>query len=351
MSNFVRLSKYFFLGVGSMLLFALSACSSGVPAASPTAAAVGNTAASTTKLKVVSTVSPIVNILYNVGGERIDLLGIIPEGTDSHTFEPAPSDATKLAQGDLIFVNGLSLEDPTKKLAQANLKNGAELIELGPQTIKESDYVYDFSFPKEGGKPNPHLWMNPMFALRYAEIARDNFVRRDPANAEYYNKNFEAFKARITELDDAIKVSIGTIPEKNRKLLTYHDSFAYFAPRYGITVVGAIQPSDFGEPSAKEVADLITQIKREGVPAIFGSEVFPSKVLEQIAKESGAKYIDTLRDDDLPGAPGDALHSYFGLMVEDVTTMTDALGGKSDAMKAVQTGNVTGLDKGITQPQ
>lgn len=114
-------------------------------------------------------------------------------------------------------------------------------------------------------------------------------------------------------------------------------------------VMGAIQPSNFSEPSAKEVANLITQIKQEGVPAIFGSEVFPSKVLEQIRRESGAKYVDTLRDDELPGQRGEPRHSYIGLMVEDVTTMTRALGGNPDAMKAVDTTNIPGPDLNVNQ--
>ncbi len=328
--------------LGCVVLALIPAC-----AAQPTRVS----STTNTKLQVVSTVSPIVNIIYNVGGERIELVGIVPEGTNSHTFEPAPSDAARLAQADLIFVNGLQLEEPTKKLAEANKKASAELVELGPQTIQAADYIYDFSFPKQEGKPNPHLWMNPMFALHYAEITRDNLVRRDPTNADYYNKNFTAFQARINELDTAITTAVGTIPEKNRRLLTYHDSFAYFAPRYGFTVIGAIQPSDFGEPSAKEVADLITQIRQAQVPALFGSEVFPSKVLEQIAKESGAKYVDTLRDDDLPGAPGEPLHSYVGLLVENVTTMTNALGGNPAPLNAVQTANVPGLDSNVSQPQ
>jgi len=193
--------------------------------------------------------------------------------------------------------------------------------------------------------------MNPMNALRYAEIVRDTLVKRDAANADYYQKNYDAFKVRIDALDQAIKVAIATIPEANRKLLTYHDSFAYFAPRYGLTVIGAIQPSDFAEPSAKEVADLIKQVKTEKVPAIFGSEVFPSPVLDQIAKEAGAVYVDTLRDDDLPGQPGDANHSYLGIMRDDVATMTKALGGNPASIANFDTSNVPGLDKTVQQQQ
>ena len=303
------------------------------------------------KLNVVATVSPITNIIYNIGGEHITLSGIVPEGVNSHTFEPAPSDAKKLAGADLIFVNGLDLEDPTLNLAKANLKEGAEIIILGEQTITKDQYAYDFSFPKEEGHPNPHLWPNPIFALRYADIARDTLVRRDPANADYYNGNYDKFKARIEALDEAIKTTINSIPENNRKLLTYHDSFAYFAPRYGMTVIGAIQPSDFAEPSAKDVADLITQIKEEKVPAVFGSEVFPSPILEQIAKESGAKYVSDLRDDDLPGMPGEAKHSYLGLIVEDVRIMAEVLGGDPSLIANFDVSNVPGQDAAVEQNQ
>ena len=309
------------------------------------------TPAVSNKLNVVTTVSPITNIVYNIGGDRINLTGIVPEGTNSHTFEPAPSDAQKLAQADLIFANGLKLEEPTLKLAEANKKADAEIILLGEQTITPDQYVYDFSFPKEAGSPNPHLWPNPMYALRYAEIARDALARRDPANADYYRKNHDAFKARIEALDKAIMETIHSIPAANRKLLTYHDSFAYFAPRYGMTVIGAIQPSDFAEPSAQDIANLITQLKAEKVPAIFGSEVFPSPVLDQIAKEAGVQYVDTLRDDDLPGKPGDANHSYLGLMVEDVKIMATALGGNPALIANFDTSNLPGLDSAVQQTQ
>ncbi len=303
------------------------------------------------RLKVVSTVSPITNIIYNIGGNKVDVEGIVPEGVNSHTFEPAPSDSRKLAGADIIFVNGLKLEEPTLKLAEANKKVGAEIIELGLLTIQPSDYVYDFSFPKEVGSPNPHLWMNPIYALRYGEIARDVLARRDPENAAYYKRNYEAFKVRITALDSAIKETIATIPEGNRKLLTYHDSFAYFAPRYGMSVIGAIQPSDFAEPSARDVADIITQLRNENVPAIFGSEVFPSPILDQIGKEADVKFIDTLRDDDLPGQPGEATHSYFGLIVDDMKTMAKALGGDPSKIASFDTSNVPGVDATVIQAQ
>lgn len=299
------------------------------------------------RLMVVTTVSPITNIVYNVGGDAIEVVGIVPEGADSHTFEPRPSDAQRLAEADLIVLNGLNLELPTLRLAEKRKKPDAEIILLGEQTISPDEYVYDFSFPKEAGDPNPHLWPNPMYALRYAEIVRDVLVERDPAHADMYRANYAAFEQRIQALDEAIRRTIETIPPENRKLLTYHDSWAYFAPRYGMEVIGAIQPADFSEPSAQEVARLIEQIRETHVPAVFGSEVFPSTVLEQIARETGARYVDDLRDDDLPGEPGDPQHSYFGLMAENVRIMAEALGGNPALIADFDTRNIPGPDSHV----
>lgn len=347
----VRLFQFIFL-LGVLLAGCASPAPNGGEQSLNTSNDSNQSAGSTTdSLNVVTTVSPITNIIYNIGGDHINLSGIVPEGTNSHTFEPAPSDAKKLAQADLIFVNGLNLEVPTLRLAEANKKENAEIILLGEQTITPDEYVYDFSFPKEAGSPNPHLWTNPLHALRYAEIARDALAERDPANADDYRQNYEAFKARIEALDAAIRETINSIPAENRKLLTYHDSWAYFAPRYGMTVIGAIQPADFAEPSAREVANLIKQLREENVPAIFGSEVFPSPILEQIAREAGVQYVDTLRDDDLPGQPGDDNHSYIGLMVEDVRIMAEALGGQPELIANFDTSNVTGTDNTVIQAQ
>jgi ABC-type Zn uptake system ZnuABC Zn-binding protein ZnuA len=300
---------------------------------------------------VVTTVSPITNIVHNIGGRQIQLAGIVPEGTNSHTFEPAPSDAKLLAEADVVFVNGLHLEQPTVALAEANQRAGGEIVALGELTLQPDQYQYDFSFPKEGGDPNPHLWLNPRFALRYAEIVRDTLVRRDTVHAAAFQANFAAFQGRIEALDRAIRATVASIPPANRKLLTYHDSWAYFAPEYGMSVVGAIQPSDFAEPSARDVGELIKQIRAEQVPAIFGSEVFPSPVLAQIAREAGARYVSDLRDDDLPGAPGDAEHSYLGLMKANLRVMAEALGGDPAAIEAVDPANVPGTDSAVVQSQ
>lgn len=292
-------------------------------------------------LVIATTVAPITSIIANLtSGTDTEVTGIVPEGTNSHTFEPPPSAAKTVSNADIVFINGLKLEEPTKELAATNAKAGAQICELGTAILPESEWIFDFSFPKDGGKPNPHLWTNPPMAKDYARIATAVLVARDPDDRDAYERNLAAYSAKIDALDAAMVEATASVPEANRQLLTYHDAYAYFAKHYGWEVVGAIQPSSFDEPTAKEVAGLIDQIKAKKVPAIFGSEVFPSPVLEQIGKETGATYVDVLRDDDLPGEPGDAEHSFLGLMRFDYVTMVDALGGDSTGLKALDVADV-----------
>src|SRR5919199_697332 len=212
-------------------------------------------------------------------------------------------------------------------------RRSAFFADDGRRTIAPAQYIYDFAFPRKAGKPNPHLWTNPPYAEEYARIVRDTVVRRDPANAAAYDANYERFAAQADALDRAMQAATATVPKP--ELLTYHDAYAYFAAHYGWKVIGAIQVSSFEDPAPKEVAGLIRQVRTEQVPAIFGSEVFPSKVLAQIGRETGVRYVDKLRDDDLPGKPGDADHSWLGLMRFDFVTLVASLGGDASAIRAL----------------
>ncbi len=285
----------------------------------------------------------------------------------------------KLAEADLIFLNGMHLDETTLKLAEANLKDGAELIELavavaGPDELlygiehhhghgedeghddeddehghaeeddhedadDEHGHADEDDHEGEEGEPDPHLLLDPNFAIRYAKVVFVRLADRDPDNRDYYESNFNEYTARLLALDEAIQVTTATIPESNRRLLTYHDSFGYFAIRYGYTVIGAIQPNDTSQPSAQEVAALIDQLLDEGVPAIFGSAQFPADVIDQIASETGAT-VGTLLDEDLPGEPGDPEHTYIGMMVENLRTLATTLGGDPSPMDEVDIGNV-----------
>ncbi len=282
-------------------------------------------------LDVATTVAPISSLARNIGGDRIRLRGIVPDATNSHTFEPAPSDARVLANADLIVANGLHLEEPTLEVAEANKRPEARIRLLGDEAITPEEWLFDFSFPESEGDPNPHLWMNVRYAIEYARLMRDWFSEADPANAASYAANFDRLNANLGDLDARIRAVVPTVPEANRRLLTYHDSWAYWAREYGFEVIGAVQASDFSDPSPQDVARLIDQIRASGVPAVFGSEVFPSAVLEQIASETGATFIADLRDDEPPGAPDAPEHTYMGMLARDMVVMMDALGGQGSA--------------------
>lgn len=292
------------------------------------------------RLTVATTVAPITSIASNIGGDRVDIEGIVPEGTNSHTFEPAPQVAELLSTADVVLINGLQLEEPTKDLAESNMKDGAVLVELGDEVLPVEDYIFDFSFPEEDGKPNPHLWTDPTYAIEYANVITETFSAEDPENADYYEQNLAAFTKKAEALADALRTDQASVPEGNLKLVTYHDAYAYFAQTFGWDVVGAVQPKNFEDPTPVEVAALIDQVGSEGVTTIFGSEVFPSAVLEEIGRATGVRYEDTLRDDDLPGEPGDTDHSWLGLMRYNYQTMIEGLGGTVDELPDVDTSDV-----------
>ena len=304
-----------------------------------------------TRLKVVTTVSPITSIVENIGGPRISLEGVVPEGVNSHTFEPTPSMAKLMAGADLIIINGLFLEEPTLALAESNKKDDAVILALGDRSVTPDEWQFDFTFPESAGHPNPHLWPDPNLGLRYAELVQDRLAALDPDNAAYYAGNLEIFRGKVEKMDQAIRAAVATVPEGNRKLLTYHDSWAYFAKQYGMEVIGAVQPSNFSQPSVREVAELIDQVKELGLPAVFGSEVFSSDVLEAIASEADAQFIDDLADDDLPGKPGDPGHTYLGLMKQNLTAMIPALGGDASVVAGLDIRNVFDGASGAVYPQ
>jgi ABC-type Zn uptake system ZnuABC Zn-binding protein ZnuA len=340
----------------SLLALTLTACNSSPttntavspsPAATSVPAQASNQQAQKKPL-VVTTVAPLTNIVSNIAGDRVEVKGIIPEGTDSHTFEPRPSDTDILSKASLILVNGLHLESPTEKLANATKPKDTKIFEMGSNTITQEQWMFDFSFPKDKGDPNPHLWVNPKYAEAYAKLAAQQLTALDPTGKDYYETNLKNYLQRLDELDKVTRKVVASIPPQNRKLLTYHDSWAYWSREYGFEVIGAIQPSDFKEPSAQDVAKLIDQVKKVGVPAIFGSEVYPSKVEEQIAREANVKTANTA-DDELPGeGSANALenknpqHTYIGMMANNLRIIATNLGGKPELVDGLATANVVG---------
>ena len=338
------------LAIAACLLIGTAACTDSSVTSSPADTPAEATGAEDTQAEskplVVTTVAPITNIVSNIAGDRLRVVGLVPEGTNSHTFEPRPSDGELLAEADLVLVNGLSLEVPSIEMAEAVKPEDAEIYELGTNTIDQDQWLFDNSFPESGGKPNPHLWVNPDYAADYAKLATEQLIALDPEGQETFEANLASFLDKLDQLDAVTQEVVATIPEENRKLLTYHDSWPYWARKYGFEVIGAVQPSDFSEPSAQEVAALVDQIRESEVPAIFGSEVFPSKVSEQIAREANVK-LENTADDDLPGEGSASAtentnpeHTYIGMMADNLRIIASALGGDPSPVDSLDVTNV-----------
>ncbi|WP_148685537.1 metal ABC transporter substrate-binding protein [Candidatus Nitrosocosmicus hydrocola] len=300
-----------------------------------------NTFALNKTLNVVTSVAPITNIVKNIGGDKINLIGLVPEGVNSHTYEPVPSDIVKLGEADLVIINGLYLEDPMERIVNTSLNTNRniQLLKLGDNTVSPTEWVFDFSFPRDQGHPNPHLWLNPIYAMKFANLTKDKLIEMDPNNSAYYTENADKYVTLLKKLDNGIKEATQSVPPENRKLITYHDSWAYFAPRYNMTVIGAVQPSDFSEPSPLDIAKLIDQIKAENVSAIFASEVFSNRITDQIADESGIEIVQTLSDDALPGNLTAPNHTYVGMMLENMENMIVPLGGNVSSLSDINPAN------------
>ena len=334
--NFFRNTKIMFVATFTMLLSLLAVVSS-----TSVDNILNSVYAANKTLNVITSVSPITNIVKNIAGDKINLTGLVPEGVNSHTFEPVPSDIVKLSNADLVIINGLFLEDNIEKVVNESLKNkpDIQLLKLADDTINSTDWIFDFSFPKEQGHPNPHLWLNPENAMNFANLTKDKLIAMDPNNTDYYTENAKKYITLLKQLDEGIKAAVQSVPPENRKLITYHDSWAYFAPRYNMTVIGAVQPSDFSEPSPLDIAKLIDQIKVEKIPAIFASEVFSNRITDQIAKEAGVNIVQTLRDDTLPDNLTSPNHTYVGMMLDNMENMINPLGGNTSSLSNINPEN------------
>lgn len=335
--NFFNSTKIMFVATFTILLSLLAVVSS-----TSVDNNLNSVYAANKTLNVITSVSPITNIVKNIAGDKINLTGLVPEGVNSHTFEPVPSDIVKLSNADLVIINGLFLEDNMEKVVNESLKNkpDIQLLKLADGTINSTGWIFDFSFPKEQGHPNPHLWLNPVNAMKFANLTKDKLIEMDPNNTAYYTENAKKYLVLLKQLDEGIKTAVQSVPPENRKLVTYHDSWAYFAPRYNMTVIGAVQPSDFSEPSPLDIAKLIDQIKAEKVPAIFASEVFSNRITDQIAKEAGVNVVQTLSDDTLPGNLTSPNHTYVGMMLDNMENMVVPLGGNTSSLSNINPENI-----------
>ena len=281
-------------------------------------------------LKVLASTSFMADIAQNVAGDRVKVDSLLPIGTDPHAYQAAPSDVAKIAESNLVILNGVEYEHFIESLLE-NAGGERLVVEaatgLEPRTAPEEAHA-DEAAPADGHAHeagDPHMWLDPNLVVTYVENIRAGLTEVDPAGAETYKANADAYVAQLKDLDKWIVEQVNTIPAERRLLVTNHEAVGYFAERYGFEVVGAVIPSlstDAGT-SAKELAALIEVIKTSGAPAIFLGEVENPDLANQIAAETDVKVVDNLYLESLTdGAPA---ATYIEMMKHNVNQIVEAL--------------------------
>ena len=265
---------------------------------------------------IVTTSSVFADLARNVGGARVMVTSLVPKGLDVHTYQVAPADLRAVSTADLFVMNGLGLDDWLEKTIRS-AGNGAPVLKLGVDlpgvVLLPGDTVET---------QNPHLWMDVTYAISYATRLSDALKAADPAYASEIDATTATYVKRLTDLDAWVRQQIETIPVADRRFELFHDALPYFARAYGLTIVGVAVKAPGQDPSAGEIAALIDQIRSAGVKAIFSEAQFPTALVDQIARETGARvvanlYIDTLGDDPLT--------SYEAMIRWDVDQLVAAL--------------------------
>ncbi len=272
-------------------------------------------------LRVLASTSFLADIAQNVAGDRAKVESLLPLGADPHAYQAAPSDVKKVAESDVLILNGLEYE----RFIESLLENagGEHIVVTASDGLKPNQMEDEENPGKMVG--DPHLWLDVSRVVKYVENIRDGLIQADPDGAGTYKANADAYISQLKELDAWIIEQVKAIPEEHRLLVTNHEAMGYFAERYGFKVVGSILPSFSSEAgvSAQEIAAVVDAVKNSGAPAIFLGEVENADLANQIAAETGVKVVDNLYLESLTdGAPAP---TYIDMMKHNVTQIVDAL--------------------------
>ena len=271
--------------------------------------------------QVITTTSIFADLAKMALGDAAHIESIIPAGADVHTFEPSPSDVEKIQSADLIIANGLGLDSWIQSLIDAAGKGEADTLLLGEGLDQESGWVY-LSNAETPGTFDPHIWLDPKGAALYVQRIADHVSRNAPDLAQRIAAASADGITRINAIDADLAVDFAAIDPDQRKIVTMHDAFGYFARAYEIKIVGVAVASPGQDPSAQEIRALIDAIRATGVTALFSEVQLPSKVLDQIAAETGATVLQDLYSDALGASPAD---SYLGVMRTNADAILGAL--------------------------
>ena len=299
----------------ALAILGASACNSaGSSLPIGSAGASASATASADAIKVVTTTTVFADIVQNVGGTRVVATSIIPAGVGPEDYEPKPDDARKLSDAKLVVSNGVGLDNFLDRLLASGTGGKTPQLVLG-------DGIPTITVD---GEANPHFWLDPGLVKQYyvPKIAA-KLSDIDPAGKATYDANAAAYSSTLDSLDAELKAKIATIPEANRKLVTFHDAFPYFARHFGFELVGVILANVGQEPTAAELAALVDKVKSAGVKAVFSEAQFSPKLSQTLAQEAGiTKVVTTLYNDALGPAPAD---NYLGLMRWNVDQIVAAL--------------------------
>jgi manganese/iron transport system substrate-binding protein len=280
-------------------------------------------------VRVATSISVFADLVRQVGGDRVTVVSMIPPGADAHTFQPGPKDVKQLGDVRAIFVNGADLEESLMGVIENNKPASARMVELSagltPVTF-EGEAVgpepsgKDADEEEEHEGANPHFWLDVQNAMVYVQKIRDTLSEVDPEGRASYAANAERYLRELDETDAYIKQQIATIPPEQRKLVTFHDAFPYFAKAYGLEPVGFVVRAPGREPSAREIKELGEKIKSEGVKTVYREPQLNAKLLERAAKDAGVK-VDVLYSDALTKE----ITSYVQMMRTDADKIAQGL--------------------------
>ncbi|MBN8970060.1 MAG: metal ABC transporter substrate-binding protein [Rhizobiales bacterium] len=274
------------------------------------------------KVGVVATFSILGDFAKNVGGDRVDVTALVGPDSDTHVYTPTPADARKIAAAKLVIVNGLGLEGWLPRLV-ASSKSKATVV-VATRGITARKAPEDGHGHDHGDEADPHAWQAVANAKIYVANIRDALIAADPDGAAGYRANTEAYLARLDALDRDIREAVGKIPPERRHVISTHDAFGYFAAAYGIEFIAPQGVSTDAEPSARDIATIIRQIKKQKIPAVFLENITDPRMMRRIAAETGVKIGGTLYSDGLTAENGDA-PTYIAMVRHNIKALTSAL--------------------------
>lgn len=281
-------------------------------------------------LRAVATFSILADLVRQVGGAQVSVTSLVGPNADAHSYNPAPADSRTLAQAQIIVVNGLGFEGWIDRLVRASGTRAPVVVASAGVKTVAADPEHSHDHAHDHGRDaaeaaDPHAWQSVANVRIYVANIRDGLAKADPAHAEDYARNAEAYLAALDGLEGEIRRTVAGIPPEHRRVITTHDSFGYFSAAYGLAFIAPQGVSTASEASPRDVARIIRQIRRDKVPAVFLETIVDPRLMQQVARESGARIGGKVYSDSLSGPDGPA-PTYVEMMRTNLRAFSTALG-------------------------